>query len=206
MQENRHQVLLNTVEHKIGRKLLTSRDFDFLSKEIQHATGTQISISTLKRLWGYISTKSGYQPHLYTLNSLASFIGYKDYATFIQREQDSASSDFIDKPHLFSSQLMPGDIITLRWQPDRVVEIKFLGQDMFAVTRSVNSKLDAGDTFSVGCFINDYPLIITRLLHSDMPPMSYICGKDGGIRYELHCHEQPSAWGGGNTKDWYSTY
>lgn len=198
MQENKHHLLLNAVEDKIGIKLLTPRDFDFLSREVEHAIGTHISVSTLKRLWGYISTQSGYQPHIFTLDSLARYVGYKDYATFTKREHESASSDFIDKKHLFSSQLMPGDIITLRWQPDREVEIKFLGQDMFAVTRSINSKLNAGDTFCAGCFIYNHPLTITRLLHGDMPPMNYDCGKDGGIRYELHRSEDTTN-GGGNT-------
>ena len=189
-QDNRYTKLLEAVEQKLQRKVTTPRDFEILSNELQRSVHNNISVSTLKRLWGYVSTESDYQPRLFTIDSLAQFIGHKDYASFIRHKDGTTSSDFINNSHLFSSQLIPGDIIIIRWLPDRTVEIKFLGQDMFMVTKSVNSKLDVGDTFCCGCFINDHPLIINRLLHGDMPPASYICGKEGGIKYEIRrCNE-----------------
>ena len=188
--DNIYAELIETIEQKFQRRVTTPRDFDFLSNEIQRTVHANISVSTLKRLWGYVNTKSDYRPRMFTLDSLALLLGYQDYAAFLRHKDETASSDFIKNSHLFTSQLMPGDIITLKWLPDRIVEVKFLGQDMFAVTQSLNSKLDVGDTFSCGCFINNYPLYLNRLLHGDMAPTSYVCGKEGGIKYEIRrCNE-----------------
>lgn len=61
------------------------------------------------------------------------------------------------------------------------------------VAESINFKLNVGDTFSCGCFINNYPLYLNRLLHGDMTPTSYVCGKEGGIKYEIRrCNESKS--------------
>lgn len=202
MKENAYADLLNAVEHKLGKRLLTPRDFKQLSQEVENLIGKEISISTIKRLWGYISIDNDYRPHTYTLDTLAEYVGYKDYETFQLRKSESASSNPINDSHLFCSELITGDIIRLTWLPDRTVEIKFLGQDMFVITKSINSKLNVGDTFCCGCFINNHPLILLRLLHNNMPPTNYICGKDSGVKYELcrnYSHPAFSNGGGGST-------
>ena len=152
--DNIYAELIEAVEQKFQRSVTTPRDFDFLSNEIQRSVHANISVSTLKRLWGYVNTESDYRPRMFTLDSLALLLGYQDYATFLRHKDETATSDFIKNSHLFTSQLMPGD------------------------------------TFSCGCFINNYPLYLNRLLHGDMPPTSYVCGKEGGIKYEIRrCNE-----------------
>lgn len=192
--------LLNAVEHKLGKRLITPRDFKLLSNEVDKLLKKEISVSTIKRLWGYICTDDNYSPHTYTLDTLAEYAGYKDFETFILRKQETASSSPINDTHLFCSELLSGDIISLTWLPDRTVEIKFLGQDMFVITKSVNSKLNVGDTFCCGCFIENQPLVLLRLIHDNMPPQNYMCGKEGGIKYELYRNYNPrlSPMGGGN--------
>ena len=46
--------LLGRVEEKVGRKMKTPRDFDFLAEQIFETMHKSISVSTLKRVWGYV--------------------------------------------------------------------------------------------------------------------------------------------------------
>ena len=47
--------LKNEVETLVGRKIVSPRDFDFLSRQIEGNTQETVSVSTLKRLWGYVA-------------------------------------------------------------------------------------------------------------------------------------------------------
>jgi hypothetical protein len=65
-----------------------SYDFEKLSDEIFDTTGISLSISTLKRLFGKVSYNN--LPSLYTLNTLARFIGFEDWNAFKRRQLVSA--------------------------------------------------------------------------------------------------------------------
>lgn len=61
--------------------LWQNQDFETLSEKIFENTGIQLSVSTLKRLWGKAQYSSS--PNLSTLNALAQFIGYENWRAFI---------------------------------------------------------------------------------------------------------------------------
>ncbi len=58
----------------------STQDFEQLGEEITQHTGTRLSITTLKRIWGRVSYRSA--PTLTTLNALATFIGYDNWRDF----------------------------------------------------------------------------------------------------------------------------
>ena len=77
--------LRNAIETAVDRKMKSPRDFDFLSAAIFDKLHQTVSVSTLKRFWGYM-------PHYATtrtatLDILAQFIDYKDFDTFCQSQQ-----------------------------------------------------------------------------------------------------------------------
>jgi len=65
----------------------THYDFEKLSEILEKGTGIQLSVTTLKRLWGKI--KYDHAPSLTTLNTLASFLGYEDWRGFKLSLKDS---------------------------------------------------------------------------------------------------------------------
>ena len=65
--------LLTQVEKHYGRRVATATDFEALSVFIEHETGELLSASTLKRLWGYVSSRPS--PRKDTLDILCRFIG-----------------------------------------------------------------------------------------------------------------------------------
>ncbi|MTB53760.1 hypothetical protein [Lewinella sp. W8] len=81
---------LSAIEEKLGwgeRDRWTNYDFEQLSDRIHEATGTQLSITTLKRLWGRVNYQSN--PSTATLNALAQFLQFDDWRAFCgQLEQE----------------------------------------------------------------------------------------------------------------------
>ena len=175
--------LKEEVEALVGRKIKSPKDFDFLSRQIQGYTSGNISISTLKRMWGYVTTTS--KPSLFNLDLLSRMVGYPDWATFSLGDSATASSRFFVKSKLISDALEVGEEVRLTWCPGRIVTIKYLGNDSFEVLESILSKLDAGDTFTCHQFVADEPLYLSNLQHVGMQPCNYVCGRNGGIKWNV---------------------
>lgn len=64
----------------------TNHDFQTLSSMIQDATGVNLSVATLKRLWGKVKYDS--KPTITTLNTLAMFMGYDNWRGFKQSQSN----------------------------------------------------------------------------------------------------------------------
>ena len=92
MNDNKAQVetlsrLLRRVEEKVGREMKTPKDFEFLSAQIFEQTRRTISISTLKRVWGYVDAYKSVRES--TLDLLAQFVGFNNFQHFCQQAQPS---------------------------------------------------------------------------------------------------------------------
>lgn len=177
--------LKSAVELVVGRKIEHPKDFDFLEKQIEGYVGEHISVSTLKRLWGYVTSNS--EISVYTLNVLSHMIGYASWSEFCQSRcvAEEESSHKIICRKLFTSALSPGTKISLVWRPDRKLLVRFEGQDLFVVLESTNSKLAAGDIFHCAQFVEKMPLFLSGLYRKGMPPCDYVCGRQGGIVWSI---------------------
>lgn len=175
------QYLLSEVEKKYGRRVATSTDFESLSIVIEAQTGELISSSTLKRLWGYVSLNP--TPRIATLNVLARYIDKKDFKEFCNSLKDSQAfvSTFFSSRCLDVTSLQKGQIVTIGWTPNRVVSLDYMGDFMFEVINSENSKLIKGDRFEMSNMIFGYPLVISRILRNGEYTPSYIAGQQDGI-------------------------
>jgi len=75
--------LKEEIQNLIGIKVLYAADCQILSEQILNSTKRQISVSTLKRFFGIIS--SPFSPSKYTLDTLAIYLRYANYQEFINR-------------------------------------------------------------------------------------------------------------------------
>lgn len=190
MKYNEEQIarLKEAVERVVGRKILHPKEFDFLCRQIEGYVGEHISASTLKRVWGYINASSELSES--TLDILSKLIGYESWESFSQDNGNGEeNSHKLICRKLFTSALTPGDKISVVWRPDRKIVIRFEGQDLFIVLESMNSKLAAGDIFHCLQFVEKQPLFLSGLYRQGMPPCDYICGRQGGIVWNLNVEE-----------------
>ena len=87
--------LRKDIEQHIGRSLQTPSDFEYLIDRIWEEQHQVFSLSTIKRLWGYVSSSG--QPRLSTLNTLSRFLGYDDwnaYLTALDQRTENESDIF----------------------------------------------------------------------------------------------------------------
>lgn len=182
--------LRSMVENTIGREVHTPRDFTFLHNQITELTHQSLSMSTLKRVWGYTSRE--FNISRYTLDVLSKLVGYTGWEKFCEsidiKENSSkieASSHSVVIRRLAARALNQGDIVRLHWQPNRCLEIVYEGLDLFSVIKSENSKLMVGDKFQTMMFIDHQPLFLYCVQRDGFPPFDYRCGNNGGILWNL---------------------
>lgn len=175
--------LKEEVEHLVGRKIASPKDFDFLARQIQGYTQEPISVSTLKRMWGYVNCKSN--PSKFNLDLLSRMVGFTDWEAFVGGANSAPSSRFFFKSKLISDALDVGDKVRMTWQPGRVVTLGYKGNDVFVVLESVNSKLKQGDTFTCHQFVEDEPLYLSNIDHPGFQTSNFVCGQTGGIKWHL---------------------
>lgn len=175
------QYLLALVEKKFGHPLKTSKDFNVLSVVIEHETGDAISCSTIKRLWGYMTMKP--VPRLASLDILAKYAGYKGFEDFRAciKKADNSQSDYAELKSVCPSDLTPGDILNIGWNPNRLVSLRYLGESRYEVAESCNSKLHPGDTFELGPVFFGYPIIIPAVIRDGKPTEAFIAAQENGI-------------------------
>ena len=87
-QEQALAKLRDKIEETIGRKMKTPKDFDFLSEQVFEKLHETVSATTLKRIWGYLSETS--VPRISTLDILSQYVGYTDWASFMEQVPDLA--------------------------------------------------------------------------------------------------------------------
>ena len=73
----------------------TNKDFETLSEQIFSNTGKQLSVSTLKRIWGKVKRTA--QPSISSLDILAEFAGFANWRTFKQEATVDSTDRVIEK-------------------------------------------------------------------------------------------------------------
>jgi len=174
--------LCKLVEQATGRRMLTPRDFDWLSEQIQLKTGEYVSSTTLKRMWGYIDEPV--KPRRFTLDLLAQFAGLSGYDA-VGKQTPNSQSDLVVSKFLSCNELTQGQKIRLRWLPDRVCVIEYLDNCRFVIRESVNSKLDVGDEFDCMQIIEGEKLYFSKVSHHGKMYPLYEVGNIDGVKFEL---------------------
>ena len=176
-------ILKKETEQKADRRMSTPMDFDFLSLKIKETIGDTVSPSTIKRLWGYVS--SSHTPNESTLSIFARFIGYRDWKEFQSLQKDNVSSSFLECEQIQTSQLKEGDMLELKWKPNRYCRIVYLGNFCFRILEVKNSKLQPQATFRATLFCVGQPLFLSGLSLDGEEGQTYVVGKCEGLSYVI---------------------
>ena len=175
------------VETAAGTKMSTHSDFLILVSMIEKKMREHISEVTLERLWNYSTRKSDTTTER-SLNVLAQFAGYGSWDDFCEmlRKEGKIESQFFITESVLTSELTPGDILRLAWQPDRVITVKYLGDNRFEALETENSSIRPGDSFSCLMFQKGRPLYMDMFQRCGEPIESaansrYAVGQDNGL-------------------------
>lgn len=173
--------LMRCVEQRYGNLLRTTTDFEVFSMHLKRTTASELSPSTLKRMWGYVA--DDHHPRRSTLDVLAKYAGHGSFDDFVQwlRNQQTDNSEYINLEQIVSSDLAVGDSVRIGWSPDRMLLLSYLGANRYEVVEACNSKIVVGDTFEAGCFIKYQPLLLPCILREGQRTPPFLAGRDGGL-------------------------
>lgn len=176
--------LKEAIELKFGRSITTPSVFDSLYLEIKKETGKEISVSTLKRIWGYVIYP--HAPRLEILSILSQYLGFRDWKDFTSSNNAIDYSDFLTEDLIESERLIGGEIIQIAWAPDRICSLKYIGNSKYEVEMALNSKIQKGDILSCSIIAKGEPLMCSSILRDGLPfAECYIAAKNRGLNQVL---------------------
>lgn len=173
--------LKSLVEQKYGRQLSTTTDFEAFSLVLDRQMSLSVSASTLKRMWGYVNDT--HKARRQTLDTLARYIGHDNFDCFVAwlKTNIRYNSSFFLAYQLTSAELKCGQMVEIGWSPNRLLTLRYLGDSIFEVMDSKNSKLIPGDRFITGCFIMEQPLLLPYIIRNGENTKPFIAGRNGGL-------------------------
>lgn len=172
--------IIAKIEEKHGRKILYSYDCDALAQQIADVTGERLSVATLKRMLGF--TSQIVIPRKSSLDILARFLGYSDYASMQPAiGRDSFISDFAHIEEVVADNLESGAILKIAYQPDRVLTLEYIGSNNFVILEAYNTKLQVRDILTISHFAIGFQLLISEVVRDGKKLGSYIAAKSGGL-------------------------
>lgn len=177
--------LREQVESRFGKKLSVHADFLALVAVIEMEQRQHISESTLERVWGY-STRGYDTISLHTLDVLSQYAAgccWEEFCKLLHSES-GCESELFNVEHISSNDLSVGDRLLIGWLPDRLCEVRYLGDNRFIAEECYNSKMQAGDTFSCLQFALGKEIVLTDLHQVGTPENTlkrYSVGSKNGL-------------------------
>lgn len=175
------QCLRSDLEQRVGQQLQSPADFQLLIQQIWEKQHAVLSLSTIKRLWGYVESNG--EPRLSTLNTLAKFLDFADWNAYLValEQRGGTESAMFTGEGIQTADLQAGDRIAVAWQPNRQCTFRYIGDNQFVVEDSKNAKLQQGTTFSAARFMIGQPMYLDNILLADGTRTSYVAGKRNGL-------------------------
>ena len=173
--------LRSDLEQRVGQQLQSPADFQLLIQQIWEKNHAVLSLSTIKRLWGYVESNGA--PRLSTLNTLAKFLDFTDWNAYLValEQRGGTESAMFTGECIQTADLQVGDRIAVAWQPNRQCTFRYLGDNQFVVEESKNAKLQRGTIFSAARFMIAQPMYLDNILLADGTRTSYVAGKRNGL-------------------------
>ncbi|MBR3678140.1 MAG: hypothetical protein IKL60_04460 [Alistipes sp.] len=187
IQRNIPQILAlrERVEARFGKRLAVHADFLALVAVIEMEQRQHISESTLERVWGY-STRGYDSVSLRTLDVLSLYAAgsfWEDFCRLLH-EESGCESELFNVEHISTGELAVGERLLIGWLPDRLCEVRYLGDNRFVAERCENSKMQTGDTFSCLQFSLGKELLLTDFRQASAPDATartYSVGSRNGL-------------------------
>lgn len=180
------EALVRITNENLGYEPTTPSEFNDLLMRIQKTTGHTLSLSSIKRLWGYVKYNGEFSST--TLNILARFNGMKDWESFkrsVETEVPVTNDDdsgFHSDSMIDTGRYRPGDRLELSWDDGKGCEAVCVEHMRFRIVKSANIKLKEGDIVTFHTLCIGHPVHVSDILRDDMLFTSYVGAKRGGLQ------------------------
>lgn len=158
-------VTIKLLNERAGYDVTTVDGATKLSCDIETVTGEHLGLNTVKRLVGVLPYESS--PRQTTLDIIASYLNYPSWKILRDEINQRISRFNAENPFIELSALLAGEKLRLCWSPGRVIEISHRGNGIFEVTKSVNSRLSAGDILNLSQIAVGFPFVAKEVIRNN---------------------------------------
>lgn len=173
------QSIIDKILAKYGKERIYSADCAPLAHEIG------VSETTVKRMFGLVGAQSKERnrtPHNSTMDIVAKWLGYENYAALLSDESElNTSSEFTKMELINVVDLGEGTQVCLSYHPSRSIMMTYIGNFEFVVNQSRNSKLLKGDRLRITHLVLNQELIVGDVVRDGVSLGAYRGAKDGGL-------------------------
>lgn len=173
------QSIISKILAKYGKDEIYSADCAPLSEEIG------VSETTVKRMLGLVGENSPERnriPHVSTMDILAKWLGYDNYKALLREIGElDYSSEFTSLESIDVLNLEEGTQIQIKYEPSRIIVMTYIGNRMFVINESKNSKLMKGDRIKLSHLVLGHELLVSEIIRDDKNIGGYRGAKDGGL-------------------------
>lgn len=173
--------ILRRIRLKSGLEMTQSKDFDILAESVKEKTGESLGVNTLKRVFGYKTRNV--VARVSTLNIIARYLDYSDYESMIKDlGEDADISQFTSIDCIEAKDLDKGDRLKIKYDPNRVFLLTYLGDMKFLVDEAEGSKnIIKGDILTITQFVAGRRLIAVNVERNGKDLGGYEAAKYKGI-------------------------
>jgi hypothetical protein len=168
------------VENKFGKEINYPKDCAVLAEVMRIDNNLPISSSTLKRVFGFYGEIE--KPRLHTLDMLAKYLGYKNWAE-LDNHLLHNDSGFDEIETIEIDKLELNNKLVIEYSSIRKIRMQYLGEFRFELLESTSSKLRKGDILRIHNLVKGYPLICQSVIRDNTDLGKYIGGRTSGITY-----------------------
>ena len=174
--------ILRRLKDKVGLDMAKSSDFDILSQSIIDSTSENLSVNTLKRLFGFKTDKV--VPRVSTMDIIAQYLGYADYGSLIKDlGEDADISLFTPIDCLEVQELERGTQIRVAYDPNRVFFLTYLGDCQFIVNDVEGSKsIRKGDLLTITQLAVGHRFVVAHVVRDGEDLGAYESAKFKGLK------------------------
>lgn len=165
---------------KFNSSLLYPQQCEALAMAIKEATGETLGTTTLKRMFGFVNGPA--RPRLSSLDVIARYLGYPDY-NLLSKDlgEDTDISDFSSVDGIESVDLEIGEHIRISYHPNRMLLLRYIGDNKYVVVESQGSKLLKDDKLIIAGLYIGFELLVSDVERGGKHLGSYQAAKQGGL-------------------------
>lgn len=173
------QSIISKILAKYGKDEVYSADCASLAGSIG------LGETTLKRMLGLVGENSPERnrtPHVSTMDILAKWLGYDNYKALLKEiGEEDYSSEFTYIESIDVRSLDEGTQIQIKYEPSRLIVMSYLGDCIFMINESKNSKLIKGDRLKLTHLVLGQEFIVSEIIRDGKNIGGYRGAKDGGL-------------------------
>jgi hypothetical protein len=167
------------IRNKVGNHLTLSSQFCELSKDIFEVTGKNLSVNTLKRLFGmqpYVRTSST------TLNILAEYLGFDNWEQLNCISENGNSCLCVLDKVVFIKDMDNSTTIEVLYEPARKLLLKVIDSEHCLILSANGGKLKDGDILAISEIAVDHSFFVSDVERGGHKLGQYIGGIEGGVK------------------------